>query len=385
MARIIIVSQWLLGHLVPALGLGAELQRRGHSVCVLSAASFRPLIEEAGLEFREIRHGKYPQKFVTETLLEMQAVLEAVEFDLMICDSGLCAPAYIAEKRGVPWASYMTAAFWPDRVMPGVPHVNARMRTMFEKAANEARACIGLPPLADFARTRGDLAGLSPDAHLMMILAELNPFPNEVPPSSVFIGPCSYGPDRGPGTRPVTARGHDGPCIVVCTTSADRSGYRETTEAYVEAALRAFSGQPGRLLVSVHTPYAGETPLADNVEWVTTVPNHDLLFPQADLIITHGGCGTLQKAIRYGVPLVIVPLGPDHAWAAARCTELGIAETIEPERMSAETLEKTVCRLLAGGREKENIRRLSPKVDGRASNWLGADTIESLLVNKSLR
>lgn len=51
--------------------------------------------------------------------------------------------------------------------------------------------------------------------------------------------------------------------------------------------------------------------LPENVSAATFVP-HDLLLPQAELVITHAGLGTVMAALRHGLPLLCVPLGRDQ-------------------------------------------------------------------------
>lgn len=401
MARIMIVSQWLLGHLIPVLGLGAELCSRGHSVTVVAPLHFQPVIKRAGLRFVEVRHGKYPQKFITETVLELQEVLSEETFELMICDSGLCAPAYLAEKRQIPWVSYMTGIFWPDELMPGVPRVHERMMRMFRSAADEARVRIGLSPLQEKVRTRGDLAGLSPSLHLMMIVRELIPVPDAVPDASVFVGPCSLvateedangkgankdaNKDTSKFVIPESRGGVSSsqeishcPTIVVCTTSADRDGYKEITERYVEEAIRVCGARTCQLIVSEDKPYGGEKVLPGHISWVEGVPSHDVLFRSADLIVTHGGCGTLQKAIHHRVPIIVIPLGADHLSSAVRCQELGIGELLEPESIEG-GLEPLMDILLGNPEVKERMQKLSAKADCIQANRNGADEVERLL------
>ncbi len=445
MARIAIVSQWLLGHIVPALGVGAELAGRGHEVCVLSPPAFQHLVEQAGLTYIEVTRGKYPHKFMAETLREMHAALKAVQADIVVCDSALSAPAYVAEKNGMRWISYQTSPYWPDYLVPGVPAVNERLRALYAKELDELRAGYGLPPISDPMRTRGDLAGISPYLHLMMFLEALLPQGIALPAASRVVGPCGFEPptaanhgrspvagagagraalgsaaaaaaaeqaadpgrvaasalsavegerlasgsalsaaetgpivsDRGPAAssrhwRIASRRPH----LVICTSSADKPGYRQITRNYVAGALQAFSGSEIDLTVLAHLPYAEETPLPANVQWLTEYPNHHLVFPRADLILTHGGCGTLQKAVQYGVPMIIIPLGADHILVARQCEALGLARVLEPERIDAEMLRRIVRQGLEDIEWKKRVGRFAAQGNVNRSHRLSADEIE---------
>lgn len=379
MARIAIVSQWLLGHIVPILGVGAELANRGYEVLMLSHPSFRPLIEKAGLTYIEVSCGKYPHKFMADTLRELDLVMNQVKPDLIVCDSALSAPAYVAEKKRIPWVSYQTSVYWPDHLVPGVKAVNERMRALYAKELNALRQSYGLSCMTDPLRTRGDLAGKSSELHLMLFLEELMPAKTQLPPGSKIMGPCNFEPDSA--AAPVCRRNVSGqPHLVLCTSSADKPGYGQITARYVDCALEAFAAQEVQLSILTHIPYANETSLDSNVHWITAFPNHHLLFPHADLIITHGGCGTLQQAIRYGIPMIIIPLGSDHTLAAKRCEELGIAIVMAVESIDAGSLGCAVNRALSDDGMKARIKRLSGKLDDIKSNRRCADEIEKILV-----
>lgn len=379
MARIAVVSQWLLGHIVPVLGIGAELVKRGHEVTMLAPASFRALIEQAGLTYVEVVCGKYPHKFMDATLAEMDAVIEAIRPDLLICDSALSAPAYVAEKRGLPWVSYQTAVYTPDDQVPGSKRVNDRMRALYRDELNALRHNYGLPALADPARTRGDLAGISGGLHLMLFLEELLSGPVKLPPGSQIVGPCTFEPELDvpiaqPDRKPTL------PNVVVCTSSADKPGYAEKTTRYLECVLAAFPEGTAHLHLTAEakiTEIAGAS--AAHVNWVTTYPSHHLLFPSADVIITHGGCGTLQKAIRHQVPIIVISLGTDHVHLAERCEELGIAKVISLDKLDAASLRHTVEQALSDEEMKRRLVRLSAKVDEQESNHRSADAIEKQL------
>lgn len=78
--------------------------------------------------------------------------------------------------------------------------------------------------------------------------------------------------------------------------------------------------------------------LPSNIYWIKDVPIHDYLLPQVNYVVTHGGCGTLQNVIKYGKPMIIIPLGDDHEIWADLCNQLGISETILPSQLN-----KKIC------------------------------------------
>lgn len=51
--------------------------------------------------------------------------------------------------------------------------------------------------------------------------------------------------------------------------------------------------------------------------------DHDRLLPTCDLVVTHGGLGTTLRALAHGRPLLVLALGRDQHYNAARVEALG--------------------------------------------------------------
>ena len=56
---------------------------------------------------------------------------------------------------------------------------------------------------------------------------------------------------------------------------------------------------------------------------------HRALLPHAQLVVTHGGIGTIMAAFDAGVPLVCLPLGRGQPGNAARVAELGAGVALD--------------------------------------------------------
>ena len=81
---------------------------------------------------------------------------------------------------------------------------------------------------------------------------------------------------------------------------------------------------------TVHVPDAVE---------VLPFGDHDRLLPECALVVTHGGLGTVLRALAHGVPLLVVPLGRDQAFNGGRVEALGAGIALpldaEPQRIQA--------------------------------------------------
>jgi UDP:flavonoid glycosyltransferase YjiC (YdhE family) len=81
---------------------------------------------------------------------------------------------------------------------------------------------------------------------------------------------------------------------------------------------------------AVHVPDAVE---------VLPFGDHDRLLPECALVVSHGGLGTVLRALAHGVPLLILPLGRDQGFNASRVEALGAGIALpldaSPQRIQA--------------------------------------------------
>ena len=64
-------------------------------------------------------------------------------------------------------------------------------------------------------------------------------------------------------------------------------------------------------------------PQAEHVRIERYIPQDDVL-PSCDLVISHGGSGSVMAALAHGLPAVLLPLGADQPCNARRCVALGV-------------------------------------------------------------
>jgi UDP:flavonoid glycosyltransferase YjiC (YdhE family) len=84
----------------------------------------------------------------------------------------------------------------------------------------------------------------------------------------------------------------------------------------------ALVDQPIDVLVTLGGPSHAPSAARRNVA-VEPFADHDELFPRCDAVVTHGGLGTVLRALAHGVPLVMLPLGRDQLVNADRIAQLG--------------------------------------------------------------
>ena len=106
------------------------------------------------------------------------------------------------------------------------------------------------------------------------------------------------------------------------------------------------------------------TRVPSNVHVVESVP-HGAVLPHVDLVITHGGHGTLIRALAGGVPVMVVPISRDQPDNAARVVHHQVGVVVS-KRSSPQKFAAAVRRALADDALHANARdmaeRLAPDI-----------------------
>ena len=155
----------------------------------------------------------------------------------------------------------------------------------------------------------------STDLRLIQTLRSFD-FPIEPNPGNVhYTGSCLDEPDWVSQVQsPWQASGKVRDPLVVISFSSTFQNQKEVIQRSVEA----LQGWPVRGLVTFGTAMESESfDIPENVTVTASAP-HDLVFPHADLVITHAGHGTIMRAFRHGLPLVCLPMGRDQNDNAAK-------------------------------------------------------------------
>ncbi|MDI4658477.1 glycosyltransferase [Xanthobacter autotrophicus] len=219
---------------------------------------------------------------------------------------------------------------------------------------NAARTSLGLQPLAralDQMRA-ADLQLLATSAAFDFPVAGL---PGEVR----YIGPLlrepSWAAGRGDGFE-----GTAGPRVLVSFSTTEQ-GQRAVLARLVEV----LGALPVEAIVTLGDMLeASDLPARPNVRVVASA-SHEAILPRATLAITHGGHGTTLRALRHGVPLLVLPMGRDQNENAARVEYHGAGLRLDPAS-DAGAIAAAICRLIDQPAFVQNARRIADALRAEA-------------------
>lgn len=114
-----------------------------------------------------------------------------------------------------------------------------------------------------------------------------------------------------------------------------------------ERVLRGLRELPAnvRATVGTHIDPADVGPQPSHV-LVERFVAQAVVLPGCDLVVSHGGSGTLAASLAHGKPGVLIPMGADQPLNAARCEQLGVACVLDPVCATAEDVREAAWSVL---------------------------------------
>lgn len=109
-----------------------------------------------------------------------------------------------------------------------------------------------------------------------------------------------------------------------------------------------------------------------------------LLFPRCDAVVTHGGSGTVMAALRYGLPMVIIPIAADQPDNAQRCAEMGVARVIGPASRTPEMIREATREVLENREYRVNAERFRDEMANLPGVEYAAGLIQNLPVDSQI-
>jgi UDP:flavonoid glycosyltransferase YjiC (YdhE family) len=377
------------GHAFPAIALARELGRRGHEVLVETWERWREPVEAEGLAFTAAQeYTVYPPpgpdtpdgQTAAAAARALARLMEEFEPDLVVSDILTLAPTLAAEVAAVPHATLIPHVYPVQQ--PGMPLYSLGMRpprTVVGRLGwramgpllgmglrrgrddlNETRGRLGLGPIERFH------GGISERLAIVATFPQLE-YPREWPEHVRVTGPMFF---ELPGGAIELPEG-EGPLVVVAPSTS-----QDPECELLRVALEALADEPARVLATtnLHRP---ERPIevppnAELVDWVL----YSQVMPAADVVICHGGHGTVARALSAGAPLLVCPFVGDMAENAARVAWSGAGLSVPHRLLSQRAVRLAVRRLLSDQRFRARAQEIDAWSESHDGAAAAADLVE---------
>jgi MGT family glycosyltransferase len=117
--------------------------------------------------------------------------------------------------------------------------------------------------------------------------------------------------------------------------------------------------------------------IPSNVHVLESVKHSDL-FPHADVVITHGGHGTVIRALSHGLPILCMPMGRDQDDNAIKVKMKGCGLNLSPKATAAK-IRKAVKKILGDKNFLTNAKKMSALIREKAETSDPVEAIDTLL------
>ncbi len=420
MARILMASITVPGHVNPGLPLARELVERGHDVRWYTSARFRGKIEATGARLEPLREGfdfdsfdeQFPErkrlkglaglKWELNTVVDwtvgyvtdMLSILKEKSAEVIFSDGGMLAGPTVAELTGLPCAVFTAFPLLiegPDATPVGMgfhPSSTALgrfrnrvlnwlvMRGMMRSVnvhVNEMRASLGLPAMKetffDAVVKRADLA--------MQATTLAFEYPRtDIPDHIHFIGPILPRPASEFSPPDWWDDLHSGRPVVHVTQG--------TLETNVDDLLRPTIDGLGDEDVLVVATTGGQpvdglaNNLPKNARLERFIP-HGHLLPHVDVMITNGGYGGTQYALAHGIPLVAAGRTQDKPEVCARIAWAGAGIDLKTQSPRPEQVKEAVKTILSDPTYKQKAQVIQRDYARYDAPKRAAELLEGLL------
>lgn len=376
--RVLFTSQLGSGHWRPLAPLAQAAVATGHTVAFATTPYFCARIAEHGFPCFPVGIDDWlqnPQLRPVQPAEPEQAAAVAVNVFvpraghnlpelLTLCDQW--RPDLIVREQ-TEYAGCLVAEHL------GIPHATVQISAFRRLAANQ-------PLVTPLNRLRASLDLLfDPELAMLYRYLLLLPFPPRyrdpatvLPPTAHFVRHISFD-SLHPGDLQTPAWITQLPQRPTVYASLG-TAYSDFPEIFA-AILDGLRDEPVNLIVTTNNINpASFGPQPPHVHLATYMPQ-SVIFPCCDLVITHGGSGTVRAAIAHDLPMVVIPIAADQPDNARRCAALGLAQVILPGRRTPEAIRGATRAVL----EDRAYRRTAQQLGAEMRALPGPEHVVQLL------
>lgn len=370
--RILFTLQPASGHFQPLVPLARAAAQAGHEVAFACARSFVPKVEQAGFTafaagfdmegrlpteiapglragYREdFTHYAVPHVFIgllsRVMLPDLMGLCRSWAPDLLVRENTEFAACIAGELLNLPYVTVRATASSP---------------TFY---ANRHRLAASLGALREYAALPPDPDVQMPFRHLYLMAEPPSFTQTELPSTAQYVRPVdavATSDDRPPEW--LADLPERSTVYATLGTVLGRSGGADATFRVI---LEALQDEPVNVIMTVGQLGDPEElgPWPSNARVERFIPQ-EFVLPRCDVVLTHGGFGTIKGALSHAIPMVLLPHSADQPDNAVRCAALGVGVVLSGDERTAEAIRNAVRRVLSDSGYRRNAQRLRDEIE----------------------
>lgn len=413
--KVLLLPMGSHGDIHPYLGLGLRLKSRGHQVLIAANSYFETLFRNHGLEFIGLKTSSdytrfyglsdhlHPARALTASgrwcgLEPMREIFRIIADNYQHGNTVVAAPYYAfgariaREKTGVPLATvvlnpYELRSIYRSPFLPRplvledwVPRISKRIQfwvmdrffadRILGPRINRFRMELGLPPVKRL------LAGwcFSPDRVIGFFPDWYAPYQPDWPENTSLAGFPRWDPPWTVGTyEDVSDFIKNGDPPIIFTPGSHNQNARNFLAVGIESCMKL--KRRGILLTRYHQQVPRDIP--STIRHFEYIP-FEAFLSNAAALVSHGGIGTVARALEAGVPQILMPIAYNQPDEAVRLKRFGVAEHISPHRFRGALLAKKLKTVMDSPSIALRCKELAGRFPGRDSIDFACDLLEKL-------
>lgn len=342
--RILFSARPAYGHVYPMMPLALAAREAGHDVQFATAGAFLPKLlalgfptHAVGLTIEQARDelvGSAPgdgmpkgddgrpdldtggrlfiDVLARQTAADLMPIIGDIAPDVVIYENGEFGAAVVANVAGVPAVCHSISPRLPDEVIRVIS--GTRLDQLW----------------ARYGKSSAPIDVFTGDVYLD-IFPSMMQQPSFLPdPARVRLRPIPWSEPSSPTPPWVGCQGNPLVYLTLGTVVA--------TDEVLVPVIEGLSGMDVDVLVALGSAAGSELgPLPGNVH-VEPFVNQVVVLREADLVVHHGGSGTVLGALALNTPQVILPKGADQFFNADVMAAAGLARVLEPQHVTADAV-----------------------------------------------
>ncbi len=362
-------------HINPTFSLVKELVKCGEEVFYYSSHQFSRAITGTGASFRSYGESfNFDLRKISGNILELAIYLMKLSQDLLegcllstikkerpdyIIHDQLCVwGKHISQILGIPAIS-STITFALNRRCIFDYLIFNRLRVFHRIRVSNLIEHMGR--LIYFRRFYGitvasfiDLLTNFEPLNIVHTSRYFQPYAERFNERFIFVGP-SIESQNEPRDNSFSWERTDGKLLVYISLGTifnqNFSFYKECFDALKNSRYQVV------LSVGDKIPLSAFQDIPNNFIVENYVPQVEVL-KRTNVFVTHGGMNSVNEALYFHVPLVVIPQGADQSIVANRVEKLGAGIFIKNRSVSAQTLRNAIERVLSNGRYRANCKKV---------------------------
>ncbi|QDV31876.1 Oleandomycin glycosyltransferase [Planctopirus ephydatiae] len=366
MAKIAVFTIPAWGHISPTLPVVKQLVEQGEAVHYYISEEYAERVRDAtGADVRVVpRLVDHPVDKLPKSLIGLAGLVlqqssawlpNAIEplrdenYDLILFDRVCPWGRFVADILGIPAVSLFCTVL--GMVGGGKPSVHlryllmelldVRMYFQFLKARGQLKKRFQLKKLGFL-----DLLTNTAEKNIVFTCREFLRHPNQPDASYIFVGPSVVEPAT---VSDLSITSGDRPLVYVSlgTVVDDAPGfYRACIQSFKDCNVTVY------MSIGKRTAISDLGPIPANFVVRNFMPQIEIL-KCADLFISHGGLGSVNESLHFGVPLLMWTQNPEHAYNAGCVVRTGAGAILKDSDLKPDSLRRRTLAALSDDRLKK--------------------------------